>query len=77
MLVNISPSALCRFLHASRFTRQRLQITASQRDLLLRQQFVTDVSLYSPEMLVFLLMKQKECTTKVWVQHQGKTFEKL
>jgi len=45
---------ICRFLHRNGFTRQRLRIAASQRDGLLRAQFVSDVSLYKPEMLIFL-----------------------
>ena len=47
-------STICRFLHRNSFTRQRLRIAASQRDDLLRAQFVSDVSLYKPEMLIFL-----------------------
>lgn len=47
-------STLCKFLHASGFTRQRLQTVALQQDKLLRQQFSLDVSVYSPEMFVFV-----------------------
>lgn len=41
----LSLSAIHRFLHRSGFTRQRLKIAATQRDCLLRSQFVLDVSL--------------------------------
>ena len=50
----VSQSAICRFLHKSGFTRQKLKIAAIQRDSLLRAQFVVDVSLYTPEMLIFI-----------------------
>jgi len=41
------------FLHRNGFTRQRLR-SANQRDGLLPAQFVSGVSLYKPEMLIFL-----------------------
>ena len=43
------------------FTRQKLQITAIQRDEFLRQQYVSDVSIYNPEMLVFLDETGADC----------------
>ena len=52
LLVNVS--TICRFLHSSGFTRQRICTTALQQDGLLRQQYMLDLSLYSPEMLVFV-----------------------
>ena len=52
--VEVSESAVCKFLHKSGFTRQRLQVTALQQDEFLRQQFISEVSVYSPEMLVFI-----------------------
>ena len=52
--LNVSQSALCKFLHKTGFTRQRLSTYALQRDECLRSQFAADVSLYSPEMLIFL-----------------------
>ena len=51
--IEISESAICKFLHKSEFTYQRLKVTALQ-DVSLRQQFTSDVPLYSPEMLVFI-----------------------
>ena len=50
----VSESAICRLLHKNGFTCQRLQVTALQQDEFLRQQFVSEVSVYSPEMLVFI-----------------------
>ena len=50
----LSLSFICEFLHKVGFTRQRLKITATQQDYLLRSQFVSDVSVYAPEMLIFL-----------------------
>ena len=50
----LSLSSICKFLHNVGFTRQRLRIIATQQDELLRSQFVSDVSVYAPEMLIFL-----------------------
>ena len=50
----LSLSAICRFLHKSGFTRQKLRMVATQRDSLLRSQFVLDISFYTPEMLIFI-----------------------
>lgn len=52
--VNISVSSLCSFLRKCNFTRQRLRLIASQRDSEIRQQFAVDVSLYKPEMCIFI-----------------------
>ena len=54
LLVDVSISTICRFLQNSGFTRQKLQITALQRDEFLRQKYRLDMSVYSPEMLVFV-----------------------
>ncbi len=51
---DISLSTICRFLHRNGFTRQKLRIAARQRDDLLRAQFASDVSMYKPEMLIFI-----------------------
>ena len=47
-------SSLCTFLNGMNFTRQKMQIVAKQRDDDLREQFFIDVSLYKPEMLIFI-----------------------
>jgi len=52
--LNNSQGALCKFLHKTGFTRQRLSTYALQRDEYLRAQFAVDISLYSPEMLIFI-----------------------
>ena len=52
--IETSESTICKFLHKSGFTYQRLKVTALQQDAYLRQQFIDDVMVYSPEMLVFI-----------------------
>ena len=42
------------FLNKNGFTRQRLKITASQRDDFLRMQFISEVSLYDKDMMIFV-----------------------
>ena len=54
MGAEIGPSAICRFLHKVGFSRQRMKLVALQRDKEIRAQFVSDVSIYEPEMLIFL-----------------------
>jgi hypothetical protein len=41
-------------MHKSGFTRQRLHAVATQQDAVLREQFIVDVSLYSPDMFVYI-----------------------
>ena len=52
--VEVSLSAICKFVHQNGLTRQRLVATATQRDELLREQFISDVSIYNQDMLVFI-----------------------
>ena len=52
--LEITESAVCKFIKKMNFTRQRLNIHAIQRDDALRQQFSDDVSLYDARTLVFL-----------------------
>ena len=42
------------FLHKNGFTHQRLRTVALQQDEFLREQFTIDVSLYSPDMFIFI-----------------------
>ena len=42
------------FLHESGFTRQRLKHVALQQDAFLRELYVSDVSLFSTDMFVFV-----------------------
>lgn len=52
--VYISVSSLCTFLKTNNFTRQKLRLVAEQQDDELRHQFFSDVSLYTPEMCIFV-----------------------
>ncbi len=54
LLVDVDTSTICRCLHKSGFTRQKLKITASQQDAFRREQYSSDVSVYNKEMLVFV-----------------------
>ena len=51
LMMNIGLSSICKFLHKSGFTHQKFRCVALQQDILLREQFAVDVSLYSPDML--------------------------
>ena len=52
----VDTSTICRFLHHSGFTRQKLAITAKQRSDALRADYFSDMQVYHghPEMLVFV-----------------------
>ena len=50
----MSPSAICTCLKRVGFSRQKMKLVAIQRDDGVRAQFVSDVSLYEPEMLIFI-----------------------
>ena len=54
LLLEVSLSTIFRSLQESGFTHQKLHTTALQRDEFLRQQFISDVSVYSRDMLVFV-----------------------
>ncbi len=54
LLLSVSLSTMCRFLHDSGFTCQRLRHIALQRDALLREKYITDISVCSPDMFVFV-----------------------
>ena len=51
---DISAMSIFQFLHRVGFTRQRMRYAALQRDEQLRSQFASDVSIYNPDMLIFL-----------------------
>lgn len=51
---SVSISTICNFLRKSGFTRRKLTRVALQRSDELRAEFKSDVSIYSPEMLVFI-----------------------
>ncbi len=52
----VHTSTICRFLHESGFTRQKMIIAAKQRSDLLRAEYLLDVSIYKghPELFVFV-----------------------
>ena len=50
--VHISASAICRCLKRVGYSKQRIKLVAIQRDDSLRAQFVPDMSLYEPEVLI-------------------------
>lgn len=52
--LEITESAVCKFLHKAGFTHHKLATYALQRDDSLRAQFVADVSLYQRETLLFI-----------------------
>ena len=54
LLLDISLSTLCTFLHKSGFTHKKLRTVALQQDHILREQFSTEVSVYNTEMFVFV-----------------------
>ena len=51
--LDITESAVCKFLHKAGFTHYKLATFALRRDDTLRKQFVSDVSLYQRETLLF------------------------
>jgi transposase len=54
LMLEVDTSTICRFLHSSGLTRQKLCYVALQRDELLRQKFTIDVSLYESNMFIFV-----------------------
>ena len=52
--LEVDVSTICRFLHTSGCTRQKLCLVALQRDAFLRQQYMVDISIYNPDMFIFL-----------------------
>ena len=54
MNVELALSTICKFLHNQNFSRQKMQIRATQRDEVLRASFVNELSVYSSDMFIFL-----------------------
>ena len=52
--LDVTESAICKFLKKIGFSRQKLALYALQRDETLRQQYVTDVTIYPRETLFFV-----------------------
>lgn len=51
---DVSLSTICNFVHKSGFTRKKLSVVALQRSDELRAQYMREVSIYTPEMMVFV-----------------------
>ncbi len=62
---HVHVSTICRFLHQSRFSRKKMRMIAIQQ---LRSRYVAEVSLYDPEMLVFLDETGSDSHEKIWLQ---------
>ena len=54
LMLEVSLSTICRCLHDNGFTRKKLQKEALQQDKFLREQYISDVSVYSRDMIVFV-----------------------
>ncbi|ETW93244.1 MAG: hypothetical protein ETSY2_51740 [Candidatus Entotheonella gemina] len=54
LMIEVDVATICRFLYDSGFSRHKLCRVALQRDQILRDKFIMDVSLYDPNMLIFL-----------------------
>ena len=54
LFVNVSLSTIFRFLRENKFTRQRLRNIALQRDAFARELYVSEVSVYSSDMFIFV-----------------------
>ena len=50
----ISASAICKFLRKQEFSQKRLTYRALQRSEELRAQYMSEMSLYEPQTLVFM-----------------------
>ena len=54
LLVDISTSTICKFIHQSGLTRQKLRNVALQQDAFQREQFKSDVTVYTADMFVLI-----------------------
>ena len=54
MGTDVSAATICRFLHSCGFSRTNIHSVAAQRSEELRARYVTEVALYTQEMLVFV-----------------------
>ena len=71
----VSLSTVCNFLHRMGFTRQKMTRVAIQRSDQLRVKFMEDVSLFNPEMFVFIDESgadRRDCLRKFGYQLRGK-----
>lgn len=51
---DVDVSTICRFLKRNNFSRKKLSYVASQRSAELRGQFLSDISVYDPDMFLFI-----------------------
>ena len=63
----ISASAICKFLHKDKFSEKRLSYRALQRSEELREQYVSEMSLYEPQTLVFVDETGSSCTSPIYI----------
>ena len=54
LAVELSESAICGFLCSHGFSRQKMQMIAQQRDEVERSRYVSELTVYNPEMFIFL-----------------------
>ena len=67
--IDVSPSSLCKFLKQSNFRRKKMQLVALQRDQELRSTFLSDVSIYDSQNLVFI--DETGCDKKDAIRRYG------
>ena len=73
LFLEVDISTICRFLYNSGMTRQNLCLVAKRRDEFIHLQYRLDVSVYKPDMFIFLDETGAERQNamhkkKVWVQ---------
>lgn len=54
LLLEVSSSTQCKFLHTSGFTHKKLRTVALQQDKHLRERFSAEVSVYKTDMFIFI-----------------------
>ena len=67
--VKIDKSTICHYLKKSGFTRQRLRLVAQAQDTRLRNTFISDVSLYPAQTLVFI--DEMDCDKRDTLRKHG------
>ena len=75
LLVDVCESAIFRFLQISGFTYQKLRIVATQQDQFCRQVFISDMSVYNRDMLIFIDetgADRRNCIRKYGYSMRGK-----
>ena len=54
LMIEVAISTICRFLNKNGFSYQKMAHIAIQRDEYFRQKYLMDVSVYQPEMFIFI-----------------------